>query len=324
MLALAGLALIAAACSSGDGAEEADGAPSTRFEPKPTITLVVSNWTASALNAAVAEQLIERHLGYPVVPARLDDTTQIYDGLADGTIDAVLEIWPSDVTERDRIYFDRGEVVDLGPLGPVGKVGWYVPRYVLDDHPELATWEGLADPSVAEQFATSETGRSGRLLGTSEDYLQFDAEIIDNLDLPLELVFSGSEEATLLEVAASVEGRQPILVYWWTPTAAVAEYDLVNVRLPEPTEACLAAAAAGGAGVDCDYPDEILFKAASPDLAVKAPDVDALLRAFSLSTADQTSMLAAVEIGGQTIDAAAATWIEANESTWRTWLPGGS
>ncbi|MDH3681740.1 MAG: hypothetical protein OEV40_17525, partial [Acidimicrobiia bacterium] len=153
---LVALGLLAAACSSRDGGDAGAGATSD-FEPRPAITIVVNNWTASALNAAVAEQLIERHLAYPVVPARLDDTTQIYDGLADGSLDAVLEIWPADMTDRDRLYFERGEVVDLGPLGPVGKVGWFVPAYVVDEHPELATWDGLKDPAAAARFATPET-----------------------------------------------------------------------------------------------------------------------------------------------------------------------
>ena len=45
-------------------------------------------------------------------------------------------------------------------------------------------------------------------------------------------------------------------MYWWTPTAAVAKYDLVNVALPEYTEDCYADPAA----IDCDYPEDVLIK----------------------------------------------------------------
>ncbi len=314
--------LAAASCtSSEDDATAGDGTlPATAFEAKPPINLVVSNWTASALNVAVAEALIERQLGYPVQAVRLDDTTAIYDGLADGSLDAALEVWPSDLTDRDRLYFDRGEVVELGPLGPVGKLGWYVPRYVLDQYPAVATWEGLRDPATASVFATPETEPDGRLLGTSEDYRQFDAEIVANLGLPLQVVFSGSEGETMAELARSAEAGEAILLYWWAPTAAVAAYDLVNVMLPPVTDACREAAAAGGAGVDCDYPEDELFKAASPRLEAKAPDVHAFLSAFTLSTADQSALLARVEIDGLSIADAAAEWVAANEEVWRAWL----
>lgn len=323
---LAGLLLlVAASCGGedrgGDGLATLDDATdTTAFEAKPPITLVVNNWTASAINVAIAEQLIERHFGNPVVVNRIDDTTEIYDGLADGSLDAILEIWPSDVTDGDRRYFERGEVVDLGPLGPVGKVGWYVPRYTLDRYPSVATWEGFRDPAVAAAFATDGTRPDGRLLGTSEEYRQYDAEIIANLGLPLTVEFSGSEAETLAELDRATAATQPILLYWWTPTAAVAAYDLVNVTLPEVTDACRQAVASGGAGLACDYPEDVLFKASSPSLATKAPGVEAFLRAFTVSTDDQAALLAEVELGGVTIPDAAAAWIVANEATWRPWL----
>ena len=316
--------LMAAGCTS-SGPEETGEAGSstlggTGFEVKPTITLVVNDWTASALNVAVAEQLIERYLGYPVIPSRLDDVAAMYDGLADGSLDAVLEIWPSTMTDRHQRHFDRGDVVDLGPLGAVGKVGWFVPGYVVAQNPTLASWEGFATPEVASQFATAETQPRGRFLGTNPNYQQYDQEIIDNLGLPFTVEFSGSEEATMAELQARYAAGEALLLYWWTPTAAVATYDLVNVALPTPTEACAASALAEDGRVNCDYPEDVLIKAASPALAGKAPDVARFLDRFTLSTEDQLGLLAAVESDGATIDDAARAWIVANEETWSTWL----
>lgn len=317
MALLAGVLLLAA-CTSADEADSSG--ETTDVAPTPPIELVVSNWTASALNVAIADRLIERHLGYPVDPIRIDNSTEIYDGLADGSLDAVLEIWPSDMTDRDRRYFERGEVIDLGPLGPVGKIGWFVPRYVVEEYPALRSWEGLQTPEVASLFKTDDTQPKGRLLGTNPDYRQYDEAIVQNLGLELTVEFSGSEESTLAELDARHRASEPILLYWWTPTAAVAAYDLVNVPLPAPTEACLTEAAAGGDGVDCDYPEDQLFKAASASLATDAPQVDTFLRAFTLTTEQQAEMLAEVELEGRTIDEVARDWIEANEDTWRPWL----
>ena len=310
--------MLAAACSSDGSPEEVatESTDSTAFEPKPTITLVVNDWTASAVNVAVAEQLIERHLGYPVVPTRLDDTTEMYEGLADGSLDAVLEIWPSTMSDRDQQYFDRGQVAELGRLGATGKVGWFVPRYVIEDNPALATWEGFADEGVAASFATAVTRPRGRFLGTNPDYRQHDQALIDALGLPFQVEFSGSEAATVAELEAKVDAREPILLYWWTPTAAVAAFDLVNVALPARTEACQTALG------DCDYPEDELFKASSLLLPEKAPDVAAFLSAFTLTTDDQLALLEAVEARGQTIDDAAAQWIADHQAQWLTWLPG--
>lgn len=297
------LASMAAACGGGGG----DSA---------TINLVANAWTASALNAEIAKQLIESELGNPVEVVAIDENT-MFTGLSDGSLDAVLEIWPSGVTADEQAFIDDGSVLNIGELGTVGKIGWFVPQYVIDEHPELATWEGFADPANAALFATAETGDQGRFLGTDPSYSQYDEAIIANLDLPFQVVFSGSEPATVAELDARVAASEPIVMYWWTPTAAVAKYELVNVLLPEYSAECYADTAA----IDCDYPEDVLFKAASAQLQEKDPAVFAFLEAFTITTEDQLSMLPAVEIDGEDAADVAARWIAEHEDVWSAWLP---
>ncbi|MGA9277780.1 MAG: glycine betaine ABC transporter substrate-binding protein [Ilumatobacter sp.] len=342
---LVALTLVATACGSDDSSDssDADGAPAasdgetvgtdeaaTTDAPsdddasddgdKPTINLVINPWTASALNVEVASQLIESELGYPTEQLSLDENEAMFTGLSDGTIDAALEIWPSGITETEQAFFDDGSVEQLGDLGAVGRIGWYVPSYVIDEHPELATWEGYATPEAAALFATAETGDNGRFLGTDPSYSEFDEQIIENLGLPFEVVFSGSEPATVAELDARVAAEEPVLMYWWTPTAAVGKYDLQQVELPPYTEECGASAAAEDGGVDCEYPEDVIIKAGSAELAEKAPDVHAFLSAFTITNEDQLAMLPSAEIDGEDIEDVAAAWIADNEAIWSAWL----
>lgn len=338
-LAVATIAVLGAAACGGDD-DDANGggtadAPDTAdtgggeaTEPaggdggdKPTISLIVNPWSASRLNVEVAKNIIENELGNPVEIVEVDENDAMFTGMADGSLDAVLEIWPSGVTEAETAYFDAGTVVNIGELGVVGKIGWFVPRYVIDEHPELATWEGFQSDEAAALFATAETGDLGRFLGTDPSYSQYDEQIIENLGLPFQVQFSGSEPATVAELDARVAANEPIVMYWWTPTAAVGKYDLVNVLLPEPTEECEASRAAGDGGVDCDYPEDPIFKAASAQLETKDPAVWTFLNNFTLTNDDQLSMLPAFEIDGEDPAAVAADWVAANEDTWRAWLP---
>lgn len=332
MLVLGVLALVIAACGGGDAGDDtgttaggdtgtATTAAAATDGDKPTITLAVNAWTASALNVAVAEQLIESELGYDVEAVTVDENEAMFTGLADGSLDAVLEVWPSGLTDTELAFFDDGSVVELGELGAIGKIGWFVPSYVIDENPELATWEGYQSPEVAALFATASTGENGRFLGTDPSYSQFDEQIITNLGLPFQVEYSGSEPATVAELDARVAAGEPVLMYWWTPTAAVAKYDLVNVTLPEYTEECGASAAAGDGGVDCDYPEDTLQKYGSGLLEEKAPDVYAFLQNFTITTEDQLAMLPAAEIDQTPVEEVAAEWIANNESVWSAWLP---
>jgi glycine betaine/proline transport system substrate-binding protein len=282
-----------------------------------TIVLVQNPWTASALNAEVAKILIEENLGNPVEITAIDENT-MFAGLAAGDLDACLEVWPSGVTAEEQAYLDDGSVVEVGKLGAVGRIGWYVPRYVQEQIPETATWEAFLDPEIASQFASAETGDLGRFLGTDPSYSQYDEAIIANLGLQLQVVFSGSEAATVAALDSAVAAEEPILMYWWVPTAAAAQYDLVEVQLPEYTDECYADPAL----IDCAYPEDVLIKIASEQLAEKDPAVSNFLAWFTLTNDDQSSMLPAVEIDGEPAEDIAAQWVADNEDTWTPWLSG--
>ncbi len=316
-LAVAGL--VAAACgSSTDSASDGATGPD---DSKETITLIVNPWSASRLNVEVAKNIIESELGNPVEISEVDENDAMFTGMADGTLDAVLEIWPSGVTDAENAFFDAGTVENIGALGAVGRIGWFVPDYVIEENPALATWEGYSDPANAKLFATAETGDKGRFLGTDPSYSEFDAQIIENLNLPFEVQFSGSEPATVAELDARVAAKEPVLMYWWEPTAAVSKYNLKKVALPEFNEACGASQASGDGGVDCDYPEDPIFKAVSAKLKDKDAAVYDFLNAFTLSNEDQLSMLPAMEIDGEDPAVVAARWVDANADTWKAWLP---
>jgi glycine betaine/proline transport system substrate-binding protein len=283
----------------------------------PGIVLVQNPWTASALNAEVAKILIEENLGNSVEITAIDENT-MFAGLAAGDLDSCLEVWPSGATADEQAYLDDATVVQLGPLGAVGQIGWYVPRYVQEQFPETVTWEGFLDPEVASQFASAETGDLGRFLGTDPSYSQYDEAIIENLGLPLQVVFSGSEAATVAALDSAVAAEEPILMYWWVPTAAAAKYDLVPVELPEYTDECYADPAA----IACAYPEDVLVKIAGAHLVDKDPAVNNFLAWFTLTNEDQSSMLPAVEIDGEPAAEIAAQWVADHEDTWTAWLSG--
>jgi glycine betaine/proline transport system substrate-binding protein len=293
-----------------------NGAPAAE---KMTIKLAANPWPASELNVAVAKILIEGQLGYPVEIIEIDENAQ-WPALATGDLHASLEVWPSGHAENIATYIDGQHVVENGgPLGVIGKIGWYIPSYLLAEHPELATWEGFTRLEAAQLFATAETGERGQFLAGDPSWVQYDADIIKNLGMNFQVVTAGSEDALLAAVAAAYSRQEPILFYFYKPHAIFAQYDLTEVALPPYSEECYAGSGSGG--VACDYPDDVLFKIFWAGLQEAAPDVHTLLRKLNYDTDTQIGMIAAVELGGQSVTEAAQSWVDANEGVWRQWLP---
>lgn len=285
-------------------------------EAEPQITLVENPWPASELNVAVAEIIIEQELGNEVEVVALDENAQ-WDAIAAGDIDASLEVWPSGHGERIEEYInDLGTVEDGGKLGPLGEIGWYVPNYMIDQNPELATWEGYTDPAVGAQFASAETGENGRFLGADPSWVQYDETIISTLDLPFQVVWTGSEDALLAEVSSSYSREEPVLFYFYAPHAIFSRFDLTQVELPEYSDECYA----DEATIDCAYPADELMKIFNADLAEKDAEVHTFLSNFNYSSEAQVDMLGKLD-SGMSVEEAAQAWIDENEDVWRTWLP---
>ena len=327
--------LLLAACGSGGDEPEADSentsdevadeaadeaADETPVSAdKMTITLVENAWSASELNVTVAKILLENELGYPVEIISLDENAQ-WPALASGDAHASLEVWPSGHATNVAEFIDgAGTVENGGLLGPVGRIGWYMPTYLLDQDASLATWEGFTSADAAALFATAETGDQGQFLGGDPSFVQYDGDIINNLGMPFEVVFAGSEEAILAQLDSAYSREEPVLFYFWTPHSIHAKYDLTRVELPAYSDDCYATADSGG--VACDYPGDDLFKIFWSGLAEAAPDAHTLLQNMNYSTEDQISMIAAVEIEGQSVEDAAQAWVDANTDVWQGWLP---
>jgi glycine betaine/proline transport system substrate-binding protein len=327
-------ALVAAACSdvdSGDGGETggpatggATGETGTAVPDNSdvTIRIAVNPWLGSAANANVAALLLEQQLGYSVELVEIDEFAQ-FPALSTGDLDATLEVWPSGHAKDYKKYIEGNNgVVDGGQLGAIGQIGWFVPTYMVDANPDLATWEGLKGNE--SEFATAESGDAGQLLDGDPSFVTFDQPIADNLGLNLKVVYAGSEAAQLSALDAAYQDQAPFLFYFWTPHWAHAQYDLTMVQLPDVTPACEDAALNDASAYACAYPEDDLYKAFNADLQTKAPAAFAFLSAFSWSNEDQNSVTVQMQ-GDDEVDpdVAAQNWVDANQSIWQPWVDAG-
>ena len=321
------MALLAAACSdvksndntgsSGGGGATGGGVPDNSGI---TIKIAVNAWVGSAANANVAKDLLEQKLGYTVDLVEIDEFAQ-FPALSTGDLDATLEVWPSGHAKDRKKYIDGNNgVVDGGQLGVIGQIGWWIPTYMLTDHPDFASAAGLKGNESL--FSTAESGSAGQLLDGDPSFVTFDQAIADNLGLNFKVVYAGSEAAELTALDAAYQKQQPFLFYFWTPHWAQSKYDLTMVQLPAVTQACTDAASNDASKYACAYPEDDLYKAFSDKLQAKAPAAFAFLSAMSYTNDDQNGIGLDIS-NGMDPAAAAQKWIDANPSSWQPWVDAG-
>ena len=109
-------------------------------------------------------------------------------------------------------------------------IGWYIPRYLLKQYPQFATWKGLKGKESV--FKSPESGSQGMFLGGDPSYVQKDKMLIAGLGLNLKHVVAGAEPAQVARWSQLYKQKKPVLFYWYDPQYLNAQYDLVQVKLP--------------------------------------------------------------------------------------------
>ena len=171
------LALFAAACGeSKDDSSDSGGGTASNGKDCGKVVLNEQAWAGSTANTYIAKAVLEDQLGCEVEITKIAEIP-VFQAMADGKVDAVLEDWQH-VDEYAKYIDKGGTVVQGGPLGVEGHIGWFIPKYLMDEHPEFKTWEGLKGKE--DLFKTAESGDQGMFLGGDPSYVQKDKELIED------------------------------------------------------------------------------------------------------------------------------------------------
>jgi glycine betaine/proline transport system substrate-binding protein len=321
VLALA-LALFMAACGEEKEESASDGGGgSAGAEDCGKVVINENAWAGSTANVYIAKAVLEGDLGCEVEITKIAEIP-VFQAMADGKVDAVLEDWQH-VDEYDQYIKKAGTVVDGGPLGVEGHIGWFIPTYLMEENPEFETWEGLKGKE--DIFKTPESGDQGMFLGGDPSYVQKDKELIEALDLNLKHVTAGAEPAQVARWSQLYKQEKPVLFYWYTPQFLNQEYDLSEVKLPPRTEAnkdCKDDAKAGGdpEQYKCAYDVTIIQKLFSKKFAESGSPAFSVLENMKLTNEDQEQVAKAIAGDKVDPDKAGEDWVEENRDTVDSWL----
>lgn len=293
-------------------ATTASGAPA-RSAGKPTITLATNSWEGSLANNVVAQYVIQKYLGYTVNLVTIDEIPA-WAAMTQGKMSAVLEEWGHSPQYAQYIKKNH-QVIDAGLEGPSGNIGWYVPTYLVQQHPELKTWKGVKKDW--KLFVTPQSSPQGQFLDGSPSYVTNDQALVKNLGINLKVVFAGTEAAQLTEIESDYKAKKPVIFYWYTPQYQNAIYKFSQVQLPPWTTKC---AKLKPADINCAYPPYHLYKVMAATLPKTAPDVANFLRRFNWTSDDQNSVAYNLAVKHMSNSAAAAAFASSHQSLIKSWL----
>jgi glycine betaine/proline transport system substrate-binding protein len=276
------------------------------------LKIIVNPWVGYTADAYVVGAVATDKLGCNVTYVDLKEGGPSYQALKSGDGDVILEEWSHAAELKTAV--DDGYAVDLGSPGNVGIIGWYVPDWLAQEHPDILDWENLN--KYADDFKTSESGGQGQFLGSDPTYTQYDEAIVKNLGLDYRVVFSGGETATVAAFKKAQENKEWLIGYFWEPQYIHAEVPMDRVKLPEYKPGC----DADKAKVACDYAETQLKKVAATKFMESASTAADLIKNFTWTNDDQNLVAKYITADKMTPEEAAAKWIADNPDEVEAWL----
>jgi glycine betaine/proline transport system substrate-binding protein len=254
------------------------------------LTLGYIGWDENVAVSSLTKVLLVEELGYEKVELQLADLGPVFQGVAEGDVDAFQDVWMPN--HKDYLSEVEDDVEHLDP--------WF----------EGETAYGIAVPYYMDVRSLSELDRAGTdmIIGIEPGaafHPQIKNKVIPGYDLNVMLVES-STPAMLSELEKAYEMREPIVFLGWSPHWMNARYDFRYLEDPRDLQGKF------------NDPSEI-STIVNEDLPEGDPVAYEFIRSISLSKVQVNQMEAYINEAGDP-DAGVKAWLEDNRSVVQPWI----
>lgn len=291
------------------------------------IDIAEMTWPSAAALAHIHATILDKGFGCEVEIVTGDTVPTSSSMLSRGTPAVAPELWTSAIEEAWAEGVEEGRVVSLSDAITDGTVeGWFIPEYLQAEYPELTSAEAvIARPDL---FADPEDPSKGRLyscppgwaceLSTSALFEAYDMAETWNIFSP------GSGGALDASIARAFTREEPILFYYWGPTAILGKYPAVQLDLGETFPEVYAC----NTDIDCADPAGVTAYPSSPAIVGAAAwiqeDAPVLAEYFSkvgLTNAEISELLVYGDENQADAAETAENFLRTKQDVWTNWVP---
>jgi len=292
-----------------------------------TIDIAEMTWPSAAALAHIHATILEAGYGCNVEIVTGDTVPTSSSMLTRGTPAVAPELWTSAIADAWAKGIEEGTVVELGDAITDGTVeGWFIPRYVQEAHPELTTADAvIARPDL---FPDPEEPGQGRLYSCPPGWAcelstsaLFDAY---KMDAAWNLFSPGSGGALDASIARAFTREEPILFYYWGPTAILGKYDAVQLDLGEANPeiyACNTDPECTEPAGKTAYPSSPAVVGAAAWIKDEAPNVADYFSKVGLTNAQISELLVYGDENQADAAQTAENFLRTKQDVWSKWVP---
>ncbi|MBB4121785.1 glycine betaine ABC transporter substrate-binding protein [Martelella radicis] len=293
-----------------------------------TVSIAELNWTSAGLAAWVDRLILEKGFGCSVSMVSGDTDSTMDAIIATGEPDIIPEFWFESATPAlDEAVADKRIAFAAPLLNEGGVQGWWIPKFIVDAHPEVTTvQQALSHP---ELFIAAEGGERPAVFSCPEGWAcRVSTEnlfrALGAADKGFDLVEAQSGSALDASVARAFADQQGWLGYYWAPTALLGEYDMVKLSFgvefsKQEWDSCTIVADCADPKLNA-YPVSAVYTLVDGEFVTEYPELMDYFNNRSWSNGTVSEVLAWMSANDAGNEAGARHFLSTYPDVWKAWL----
>ena len=298
-----------------------------------TVTFAGIDWESGALITEVMKSILSK--GYD---CKVDSIPGNSVTLEQATANNDVQIFAEEWIGRSDVWNNAsaaGQVTSVGKTFVGASEGWFVPEYLIKGDeargitaaaPDLKSVSQLSDPKIVELFKDPEEPSKGRFLNCPSGWTceGVNTAKLEAYKLTETYVNFRPGTGTALDAAISAAYLQgePVLFYYWSPTAVMGKFKLVQLEEPAYDDTCWKelTSATGKRDAGCAFPAVEVAYGVNSTFAKEAPEIIEILEKATFPLEEVNASLAYMVDQKADAVAAAEQFLKTKGDIWGTWV----
>ena len=298
-----------------------------------TVTFAGIDWESGAFITEVIKTILAKGYGCKV-DAIPGNSVTLEQATANNDVQIFAEEWigRSDVWNNAA---KAGRVTSVGKTFVDASEGWYVPQYLVNGDaakgtkaaaPDLKSVTQLSDPKIAALFRDPEEPSKGRFLNCPSGWTCEGVNTAKLQAYKLDGTYVNFRPGTGTALDAAISSAylrgEPVLFYYWNPTAIMGKFKLVKLEEPPYNEACWKelTSASGKREQGCAFPPIEVAYGLNSTFAKEAPEIVEILQKATFPLDEVNASLAYMVDKKADAAAAAAEFLRTKAEVWGAWV----
>ena len=294
-----------------------------------SVTIADMNWSSATVIANVDKFILEHGYGCDAELVPGDTMPTTVSMMEKGEPDIAPELWTNSAKETlERGVAEKRLRFAGKSLSDGGEEGFWVPQYLVDQYPEIATIEGVKkhaklfehpeDPDAAAFYSCPAGWNCQISAGNLFNALKLE-------ESGFEIVDPGSSAGLSGAIAKSYEREEAWFGYYWAPTAVLGKYEMVKVDFGSGVDEqefvnCTTQAECGSPKPTM-YPPSPVHTITTEEFASRAPQAYDYFTKRGFTNADMNQLLAWMEDNQADGEETMFHFLEERQDIWQQWVP---